>query len=78
MQEKEYFLDNSIYYSTGGACADSKAAINANLFNGVNVIDDDLFAYCILQVTTGDFTARAEEIDGDRVFTLNENNVNNF
>ncbi len=80
LQEREYFVNNNAYYSTGPACTQSFAAINTNLFSNKQVLSTaDNFTYCILQNTTADFTARAVEIGGQgRTYTLDYNNVANF
>ncbi len=80
MQQQEYYLNNNAYYITGAACGDGAANINTNLFDSKTVIPDTTtgFQYCILQVTTQDFTARAEETSSARVFTINEDNNTNF
>lgn len=79
LQQQDYFLNNNGFYSTGATCNDSAAAINTNLFSGSQVIDNSVgYNFCILQATVSDFDARAEEISGSRVFTINQLNVKNF
>ena len=79
LQQQDYFLNNNGFYSTGATCNDSAAAINTNLFSGTQVVDNTLgYDFCILQATANDFEARAEEVAGARVFTINQLNVNNF
>jgi len=78
LQQQEYRVDNSQYYSTGASCTDAWTTINTTLFGGKQVLTDDGFRYCILQTTAFDFTARAEEKTGSRVFTIDHNNSVNF
>lgn len=78
LNQNEYFVDNSDYYRTPGGCtpADQGAAINANLFGGVQVLsDEEGFTYCI-SGATGDFTAQAT--DGTITYTITNLNVTNF
>ena len=79
LQQQDYFVNNNAYYSTGITCTDSAAAVNTNLFSGTQVVDNTTgYRYCILQTAGTNFQARAEEISGTRVFTINELNVTNF
>lgn len=81
LQEREYFSTNGTYYVTGGACAQSAAAINTTLFGGKQVLaTDDGFDYCILQTAASNFTAHAREQAGGqgRDLTINQLNVDNF
>jgi len=79
LQQQEYMSDNNIYYTTGAGCADASATINANLFNGDNVLTNDFYNYCINQTTTADFTARAQLItDTSTEFTITNTNTTNF
>lgn len=78
LQQLEYFTNNNAYYSTGATCSDSTTAIHTNLFSGSTVLDNTYYDFCILQTTTTDFTARAEEKSGSNVYTINQNNVTSF
>lgn len=78
LQQQEYFVDNGAYYATGAACGDFAATINTNLFSGTKVLPSDGFNYCVTQTAGTDFTARAEEVDGTRTYTITHLNVTNF
>ena len=78
VQQQEYFSKNNQYYKTGNTCSDSSSAINTTLFTGTKVLSNSHFKFCILQTSTSNFIARAEEINGTRVFTLDNNNNDNF
>ncbi len=78
LKQQEYYTNNNAYYSTGAACGDYAASINTNLFGGQNIIDDTHYTYCITQATADDFTAQADEAAGSRLFTLDQDNADNF
>lgn len=79
LQQQEYFINNNAYYSTGASCTDSNSSLNTDLFGGTQVLTTDAgFYYCVLQTSSSDFTAHAQEIDGARDFTINQLNVTNF
>jgi prepilin-type N-terminal cleavage/methylation domain-containing protein len=79
LQQQDYFVNNNAYYFTGTSCTDSAAAINTNLFSGTQVLDNAVgYTYCITQSAPTNFIARADEISGSGVLTINELNVTNF
>ncbi len=79
LQQQDFFVDNNAFYSTGAACGDFAAALNANLFGGTQVLAADGFNYCVTQAAANDFTAMAVEVGGQaRVFTINNTNTANF
>lgn len=78
VQQQEYFTKNNQYYSSGNTCSDSTSAINTTLFTGNKVLTNTHYRFCVLQTSTSNFTARAEEINGSRVFTLDNTNTANF
>ena len=78
MQQEQYYSNNNSYYSTGIACGDNAVAINTTLFSGKQIIQDDFYTYCILQVTVNDYTIQAVEIGGGNTFTLDQNRNINF
>ncbi len=78
LKQQEYYTNNNAYYTTGGTCGNYASNINTNLFGGQNIINDSYYNYCITQTTTDDFTAQADEVAGSRLFTLGQDNVDNF
>ena len=74
LKQQEYYRENNNYYSTGETCTNAAADINNNLFSGQNVITTPDYNFCILSNTDDDFEARAEEVEGDKIFTIDENN----
>lgn len=78
MSQQEYFSNNNSYYSTGAACGDFATTINTNLFDGTTILDNNTYDYCILQTTTSDFTAHAQDQGSADDFTITDKNVTNF
>lgn len=79
LQQKEYYTDNNVYYSTGTSCSDSASIINTNLFAGEQVLTNTYYTYCILQSSTTTFTAHARLITDTSVdYTITETNAVNW
>ena len=76
LQEMEWMSDNGVYYTTGCAVGvDNSAIINTNLFDGDQILDNDIFSYCI-QGANQDFTAIATLISDNTItYSINQNNL---
>ena len=87
LQQETFFSDNNIFYDPTGICAtavaangslsDHTAAINTNLFRGIQVVDNSNYAFCITQTTTS-FTATATQLGITPVTDARELTITNL
>ncbi|MET0155677.1 MAG: prepilin-type N-terminal cleavage/methylation domain-containing protein [Rickettsiales bacterium] len=82
MQEQEYFASHASYYAPSASCAgDGRVAINASLFGGQNVLNEQGVTYCLTQTAGDNFLMRASYTGSDGTatsYTINQSGATNF